>query len=215
MSSTPGRRLRSGGRRTGTPRDPATLVRDTFRRRAAQALEHLARSASLETLAEALAAPTDFGAVARALSDPEAVAPVLPLDPLTDAFARGAMVREQLAAESGGLLTAEDVSRRLGGISRQAVDKRRRNHQVLGVRVGNDWRYPAVQFEPDGGVVPGLPAILRTLGDLAPWVVLDFLLAPDDVLSGATALAALRQGGVQADYVRRLADARCMGDGFS
>ena len=53
-------------------RDPGDIVRDAFRRRAEHAMEHITRSASIEALGEALSAPTDFGAVARALGDPTA-----------------------------------------------------------------------------------------------------------------------------------------------
>ena len=92
-------------------------------------------------LTDALAAPSDFGAVARALRDSSSFPAALLLDPLADALARGAAEREGLAAKAEGLLSAEQAGRALGGISRQAVDKRRRAHQLLGVRIANDWRY--------------------------------------------------------------------------
>lgn len=113
-------------------RDHAEVVRDAFRRRAEHAMEHIARSATLEALGEALSAPTDFGAVARALGDPAAFAASRPLDPLADAWARGAVERERLSVEAGSLLSAGEAGRALGGISRQAVDKRRRSLQLLG-----------------------------------------------------------------------------------
>jgi len=193
--------------RPGPGRDPAEIVRNAFRRRAEHAIEHIARSATVESLADALTASTDFGTVARALADPAAFASALPLDPLTDAWARGAAVRERLAVKAGGLLSAEDAGRALGGISRQAVDKRRRAHQLLGVRVANDWRYPAAQIGPDGQVVTGLAAVLEAFAGLGPWVVLDFLLAADDALGGATPLEALRQGGDAATEVDRIIEA--------
>ncbi len=185
-------------------RDSNEVVRDAFRRRAEHAVEHIARSATIEALGEALSAPTDFGAVARALGDPAAFAASRPLDPLADAWARGAVERERLSVDAGGLLSAEEAGRALGGISRQAVDKRRRSLQLLGVRVASDWRYPAVQIERDGQVVPGLAAVLAGLATLGPWAQLGFLLAKDDALGGLTPLDALRQGGTAADDVRRI-----------
>jgi hypothetical protein len=194
-------------RPTGQGRDPAQLVRDAFRRRAGHAIEHIARSATVEALADALTAPTDFGAVARALGDVSAFALALPLDPLADALARGAAERERLAVRAEGLLSAEEAGRALGGISRQAVDKRRRGRQLLGVRVANDWRYPAAQIGRDGQIVPGLAAVLEGLAELGPWTILDFLLAGDDALGGASPLEALRHGGGAAEGVHRLVEA--------
>ncbi len=185
-------------------RDPDEIVRDAFRRRAEHAIEHIARSATIEALGEALSAPTDFGAVARALGDPAAFAASRPLDPLGDAWARGAAERERLSGEAGGLLSADDAGRALGGISRQAVDKRRRNRQLLGVRIGHDWRYPAAQIGRDGEAVRGLAFVLEGLAALGPWAQLAFLLAEDDALGGNTPLDALRRGGSAADEVRRI-----------
>lgn len=184
--------------------DSGDIVRNAFLRRAEHAMEHIARSATLEALGEALSAPTDFGAVARALGDPAAFTASRPLDPLADAWARGAAERERLSVEAGGLLSAEGAGRALGGISRQAVDKRRRNRQLLAVRVGQDWRYPAAQIGGDGQAVSGLAAVLDGLAELGPWAQLAFLLAKDDALGGVTLLDALRQGGSAADQVRRI-----------
>jgi len=51
------------------------------------------------------------------------------------------------------------------GRSRQALERLRREGRVLALRVGNQWRYPEWQFEPDapGGVVPGLADVLHHL----------------------------------------------------
>lgn len=185
------------------------LVRDAFRRRAETALEHLASSADLEDLARALEAPTDYGAVARALGTSAVPVAVLDLDPLADALARGVGERERLAAEAGGLLTAGQAGRALGGISRQAVDKRRRANRLLAVRVAGDWRYPAVQIGGDGTVPAALPSVLAAASGLGmgAWATLDFLLAPDDTLGGVAPLDALRRGGTDADGVMRLLEA--------
>ncbi len=189
-------------------RDAGKAMRDAFRQRAGHAIEQIANTASIEALADALAASTDFGAVVRALRDPAAFPTAVPLDPLTDALARGVSERERLAAKALGLLSAEEAGRILGGISRQAVDKRRRAGQLLGVKVANDWRYPASQFGPAGEVVQGLADVIQALADLSPWAILDFLLAEDDALGGLSPLEALRQGGHPADEALRIARAQ-------
>ncbi len=185
--------------------DPSKAMRDAFRERAGHAIDQIAKSASIEVLADALAASTDFGAVVRALRDPAAFPATVPLDPLTDALARGVAERENLAAKAQGLLSAEEAGRILGGISRQAVDKRRRAGQLLGVKLANDWRYPALQFGSAGEVAPGLADVLQVLADLSPWATLDFLLAEDDALGGLSPLEALRQGGHRTEEVLRIA----------
>ncbi len=59
------------------------------------------------------------------------------------------------------------------------------------MKVANDWRYPAAQIAPNGEVIAGLSDILEATRDLSSWAVLDFLLADDAPLSGASPLKAL------------------------
>jgi hypothetical protein len=180
----------------GRMRNEGDLVRDAFRRRASHAVEQMAQSASLEALALALQAPTDFGAVASALGSSAIPQAARDLDPLADATARGIAERERLAARAGGLLSAGDVGRALG-ISRQAVDKRRRGNQLLAVRVAGDWRYPAAQLDAEGQVISLLPTALAdaAASGLTGWAMLDFLLTPDDALGGLRPLESLRHDG--------------------
>lgn len=182
-------------------------MRAAFRRRAEHAVNLIAASASPEALARALEAPTDFGALASALGNTVLAGSALDLDPLADAVARGTVERERLALVAGGLLSAEQAGRALGGITRQAVDKRRRAKGLLAVRVAGDWRYPAVQFNDEGEAPQGLPAILEVAEELGmtQWATLDFLLAPDAALDGLSPLEAMRNGRM--DRVHRLLDA--------
>ncbi|HEU4987895.1 MAG TPA: helix-turn-helix domain-containing protein [Rhizobiaceae bacterium] len=164
-----------------------------FLRRATSALERMAATASPETLSDALAAPTDAGSLAWLLSRSEVVGEaVIELDPLVPALARNVEHRMQLIERAGGTLSAEDAGRLLG-ISRQAVDKRRRSGALLAVREGSDWRYPACQFgEMD--VLAGMADVIRAYASAGPWVALDFLLAPDSALGGRSALEVLKSG---------------------
>lgn len=190
-----------------TPAAPCSepeLLRQAFRRRAMEAVDHAAQKASPKELAEALSAPTGIGAAIRLLGDIAVQDSVAELEPLAAAFARGAAAKRELVQQAGGLLSAEQMGVALGGISRQAVDKRRRAGQLLAMQVAGDWRYPAVQVDADGRVPAGLPQVLKSMADSGPWVILDFLLSPDSVLDGLTPLEAVRRGGVHAAWVARM-----------
>jgi hypothetical protein len=184
--------------------DAAIPLREAFRRRALGAVERMAREAPPEALAEALAAPTDTGTLARATADHAASDAINRLDPLAASIARGAEAKSRLAEQAGGMLTAAQVATLLG-ITRAAVDKRRAAGKALAVRVRSDWHYPAVQFR-DGEVLPGLPDILAGMGEASGWSILAFLLAADDALGGRTPLDLLRAG--ETAPLRRLIAAR-------
>lgn len=189
-------------------------LRAAFQQRSWAALNRIASQASTESLAEALAASTDVGALARVLGDAAIVgAAVANLEPLAPLVARNAEHRVQLLASGGGALSTEEVAALLG-ITRQAVDKRRRAHRLLGFRQGSDWRYPRCQFdEAAHDVVTGLPEFLSAYQAAAPWVVLDVLLAPDDSLGGRNPLQMLRAEG-WSEALKRLARSE-QGDGFA
>jgi hypothetical protein len=203
-------------------KDPVTLsillsadpVRAAFQRRSLDALNRIASQASTESLAEALAAATDVGGLARALGNSEVIgAAVAELEPLAPLIARNAGHRLEMLEAAGGALTAAEVGELLG-ISRQAVDKRRRADGLLAFRQGGDWRYPRCQFaEHSREVVAGLPKLLRAFSEAGPWATLDFLLAADETLEGKSPLATLRTEG-WTDSLDRLARIE-HGDGFA
>lgn len=178
----------------------ADPIREAFRRRALGAVERMAREASPEALADALAAATDTGTLARATAEAAASEALRRLEPLASAVARSAEIRARLIEQAGGLLPAEAVGTLLG-ITRAAVDKRRATGRLLALRVRGDWGYPAAQFR-DGEALPGIPDVLAGMDDASAWSVLDFLLTPDDALQGRSPVAALRAG--DAAPVRRL-----------
>jgi hypothetical protein len=189
-------------------------LRAAFQRRSMDALNRISLHASPESLAEALAATTDVGALARALGDAGVVgSAVAELEPLAPLIARNAEHRLALLDAAGGALTASEVGALLA-ITRQAVDKRRRAAGLLGLRYGSDWRYPRCQFdEPNHAVIAGLPALLKAMSRMGPWALLDFLLAPDETLGGQSPLETLRTYGWN-DALERLARIE-HGDGFS
>jgi hypothetical protein len=189
-------------------------LREAFLRRSMNVIARIAAEADEKTLANALAAATDVGALARALGDTDAVgAAVIEIEPLAPLIARNAEHRIELLAVAGGSLSSSEVAT-LFGISRQAVEKRRRSNALLAVRQGGDWRYPSCQFdERRGEALSGLPALLRTFSSAGPWVALDFLLAPDETLDGETPLQVLRRDGMTAALERLLRTNE--GDGFA
>jgi hypothetical protein len=189
-------------------------VREAFLKRALDVVARIAAQADLKLLADALAASTGVGALARVLGETDAIGTsVVDLDPLAPLAARNAEHRIETLAAAGGALSSTEVARQLG-ISRQAVEKRRRAQALLAVRRGGDWRYPRCQFdEATGEVVAYLPKLLAAFGKTSPWVVLDFLLSPDEALGEVTPLQALRSGGMT-PALERLARIE-QGDGFA
>lgn len=184
-------------------------VRGAFVRRAAGAIARIAANADEHQLQQALAAPTDIGTLAAALSESEVIGPgVRELDPMALLIARSVDHKNVLCARAGGLLNVQQVADLLG-ITRQAVDKRRRAHKLLALARGSDFRYPAAQFD-DGEVAAGLSEVLIAVRLEGPWGTLDFLTAEHDELERETPLGWLKRHPDQLEPVLRLA--RAQGD---
>lgn len=192
---------------------PGSPIREAFWARASAALKHIAEHADEQSLQRAVAAPTDAGAVARAISDSTVMTgAVAELDPLAALIAKGAGQKLELLKEAGGVLSVSDVARLLR-ISRQAVDKRRREGKLLAVARGADYAYPACQFDDDH-VVPGLTELLGHIGREPTWAALAFLVTPDNRLGDLTPLAVFRSKDEKLkELTLRLARA-VAGDGF-
>jgi len=188
-------------------------IRAAFRERASAALKRIVEEAEEDALIRAVSAPTDAGALARAISE------TLPtdsasseLDPLASLIARGAEQKLELLKQAGGGLSASDVSRLLH-ISRQAVDKRRREGKLLAVPRGSDYAYPACQFEDDRAI-PGLPEMLAARTVDHPWATLAFLVTAEDELGCSPVQALQHQDPKLKDRAIRLARVAAGGDGF-
>jgi hypothetical protein len=137
---------------------------------------------------------------------------VAELDPLAALIAKGAGQKLELLKQAGGVLSVSDVARLLR-ISRQAVDKRRREGKPPAVARGADYAYPACQFDDDQ-VVPGLTELLANIGREPTWATLAFLVTPDDRLGELAPLAVLRGKDEKLKQLTlRLARA-VAGDGF-
>jgi hypothetical protein len=141
------------------------------------------------------------GQAADALGDPDALA----------ARMLAALPQPSPWAELGPFYSTAGLARVLGGVSRQAVDERRRRRTVLALRTTDGaWVYPSFQLDERNRVVAGLAEVLdrfrpRTRDD--EWMVAAFLAAPQPALGGATIADHLRQGG-ELGPVLALADDR-------
>lgn len=113
--------------------------------------------------------------------------------------------------ELGPFYSTAGLARVLGGVSRQAIEERRRRRTVLALRTADHaWVYPAFQLDEHNRVVPGLADILDRFHPRASdddWMIASFLAAPQPGLGGATVVEHLRAGGDLAP-VLALADER-------
>ena len=109
--------------------------------------------------------------------------------------------RRDLLADS---LTAPQVAVLLG-TSRQTPHDRARAGALLAARDGGFLRFPAWQFDAAApeGVIPGLPDVVRALGDTLPLDKIAWFVTPKALL-GRTPLEALKAG----DYGEVLLAAR-------
>jgi hypothetical protein len=100
---------------------------------------------------------------------------------------RGIEQKRKLLEAQGDPLTSAQAAKLLK-ISRQAVDKRRRENKLLGLELGKKgYHYPSWQFD-----LRGLEQVLTALGGRDPWEKLSFFLNPSGILGDRTPLTVLR-----------------------
>ena len=184
---------------------PLTRVIDSLSRtehpvffsRAFNALSSITNELSSQSVEELTASPTDFELLVNALSAVSIAAESSDGDPLIRAKLRGIEHRKRIIEKLGGSLSVEQVSE-LIGISRQAVDRRRSQNQLIGLTQGKrGYAYPAFQFE-DGKTLGGLKEVLDALSGHDPWMQSIFFANGNDRLNNRTPLDALRQGETEA-----------------
>lgn len=180
----------------------ASRSKAVFVTRVLNAVARLGEEVPERNLAAASTAPTDYGVLVCALGDPAAVEELRRSDPLAPARLRGIEARQRLIDAEGGILSAAEVAKFLG-ISRQAVDKRRRLGRLLGLQRGRrGYAYPAWQFTRSG-TLAGLEDVLEALRQRDPWMQLAFMLNANSRLGGSAPLDELRHG--RTDAVREAA----------
>jgi hypothetical protein len=87
----------------------------------------------------------------------------------------------------GPFYSTTGVARVLGGISRQAVEDRRRRQRLIALRTQEGtWLYPAFQFDDRGRLLPAVVAAHRSLavGRIEAWTAAAALLGPQPELEG-------------------------------
>jgi hypothetical protein len=177
-----------------------TLEKGAFTSRVLNALARVVSEADEQWLLAATGAASDFDVLLQILERPD-VLPMLDDGPLASAKLRGLRLRESLLNAEGGIVSSTGAADILG-ISRQAVDKRRKAGRLIGLSLGRrGYAYPVWQFDPKSGTLPGLEDVLAALEGLDPWMQAAFILNPSVRLDGATPLQSLRQGEVESVLV--------------
>lgn len=144
----------------------------------------------------ATAAPTDLTVLVRALSSGELLEDLKRAEPLAPAFIRGIDAKRRLIDDHGGALSAEQVAQNLG-ITRQAVEKRRRAGKLIAVNTGrHGYRYPVWQFT-ESGTLPGLEDVLGVLAPHDEWMQTAFFVGQHPRLNDRTPLDMLKAGEVE------------------
>ncbi|MGF1601621.1 MAG: hypothetical protein ACFCU8_06310 [Thermosynechococcaceae cyanobacterium] len=141
----------------------------------------------------------DLSAIVDVLSQPGALAEIiLTDDPLAVHRLNGLPIKQKLLSYQGhSPLRSEQVANLLN-MSREAVNKRRRNGQLVAVSFGRrGYQYPSWQFQ-EGKVLPGLKEVLQALDAEGEWTPLLFLCSGDPSLKGDTPIDRLREGHVEA-----------------
>jgi len=163
-------------------------IRHIFFQRSMRAIEEL-QLLDEKTLAEAVQAPTDYSVLLSVLNTEEALASIRTHDPLAGARLRGLEAKRKLVEAEGGALSTAQIAKALQ-ITRQAVDKRRKERKLLGVEVGKKgFRYPAWQIG-----LPHVEKVLEALGDRDSWEQIAFFLNPSALLGDRTPLEILQEG---------------------
>jgi hypothetical protein len=118
---------------------------------------------------------------------------------LANALARGLSVREKMAAEEGGSMSAEEAARQLG-MTKQSVLNLYHTGKVLAWRTEKQGalRFPVWQFDGDQRL-PGLEKVMAQLNQAAmldDWGKIGFFLQTNERFEGRRALDLLREGRV-------------------
>jgi hypothetical protein len=167
-----------------------------FFSRTLNALSGIARELSPEGIEELTAAPSDYQMLVDALSASSVMQEFGKTDPLLRAKLRGLEQRKLVLDRMGGPMNVGDVAKLLN-ITRQGVDKRRSQNQLIGLTQGRrGYAYPTFQFE-DGKTVAGLEEVLGALKGHDPWMQLLFFANGNYRLNGRTPFEELKKGRLE------------------
>ena len=111
----------------------------------------------------------------------------------------GVAQREADLKAAGGAYELSEVRALLQDISPQAVTKRVAEGSMLAVPgPEGKRRFPAVQFLPDGRLVPDLKSVIRAFPSESPWMLLNYLVQPDPALNKRRPIDVLKAGDLDA-----------------
>lgn len=144
-----------------------------------------------ETIAEIVAAAADAGSGAAG--------------GWAELLLRGAEAKSSLAERAGGLLSSSAAAQVLR-ISVQGVKQRLERRKLVAVPLSGGQRgFPALQFQPDGHVRPGIADVAQAGAHIDPWVLLSILLDDVEGEPGGALIEHLDDPAVRADVLGRLA----------
>jgi hypothetical protein len=191
-------------RKPAPPRRPAPRPGRAANTAAAPALDPYVARVSAQVSAELSRVVDDLRSQGRApetLGDPDTLA----------ARMIGVVPQPSPWAELGPFYSTAGIARVLGGVSRQAVEERRRRRTILALRTSDGmWVYPAFQLDERNRVVRGLAEVLVRFRPRTPddeWMVASFVAAGQPGLAGRSIVDHLREDGDLAP-VLALADER-------
>ena len=171
-------------------------VRHIFVTRSLRAVEAL-KSLDEKNLVEAVKAPSDYSVLVSALNSEEALATARDSDPLAAARLRGIEAKHKLLESGGGTVSSAKAAEILK-LTRQGVDRRRKEGKLLGLELGKrGYQYPSWQFG-----LKGLEDVLSALGVQDFWEKVSFFLNPNDLLEDQTPLEVLTKGEKVDDVIR-------------
>ena len=171
--------------------------KDVLKDKAIAAFIRLVDKIDDDVALQALSAPDEVSTLVTFLALPEVAKTFAEEtnDPLAAATARGIAQRKVLLEAEGGTASGQEMADLLG-ITRQAVDKRRKNGTLLAIPTGsNDWRYPRWQLH-DQQILPGFDRVMKAFEGRGSWTRFHFLLSPNERLDGQRPLDALRSGNI-------------------
>jgi len=146
-------------------------------------------------LESAASASSDYEVLLNLLELPDVQAVLGETNPLAPAAVRGLRAIDGIIQAEGGCASGEEAAVILG-VSRQAVDKARKESRLLALPRGqNRYIYPVWQFDR-GKILPGLKDVYRQLPAMGPWAIASFMLSPNTQLNDTSPLDKLRLGEV-------------------
>lgn len=174
-----------------------TSLNEAVVTRLVKAFAEVAKELDERVAGEAVSESSDVLSFVRLLEQPVILENLARSDVLAPARLRGVTARQQLLELAGGTLSSEEVAKTLG-LTRQAVEKRRRARRLLALSVGKrGYRYPTFQFV-DGQPLPSLESVLLALKDQDAWTQLAFFVNRRSDLDDQTPVALLEKNEIRA-----------------